>query len=353
MIYSYKKADGKTWYYLKYYKDGKTYTKRGFKTRNEALNYYSTFTQEIDSKTDVSYKTFEQVYEMWLEIYKDRVKESTLVKTTTAFRLHILPYFGDKKVKDINSYMVQEYALKLRDFTSGKEIFNKASNIMKYAINLGIIQQNPFEYVELPKFKKYKKHETYLEVEDINKLLNVIDDYSNYCAFRLLIYTGLRRGELLALEWNDVDFKNKTVNVNKTLTYGKGYKTIVNSTKTQNSIRTVDIDDETLKHLKNLKLQTQSKLVFPNSKDGYQRLSNLQDRLNKYCKKANINKIRVHDLRHTHASLLFASGSTAKEVQERLGHTDIKTTLNIYTHLTKKQKKLSLDKFINYMEGQA
>ena len=351
MIYSYKKADGKTWYYLKYYKDGKSHTKRGFKTRNEALNYYSTFTQEIDSKSDVTYKTFEQVYEMWLEINKDKVKESTLVKATTTFRLHILPYFGDKKVKDINTYMAQEYALTLKNYTSGKEIFNRASAVMNYAIKIGIIEKNPFEYVELPKFKKYKKHETYLEVEDINKLLNIIDDYSYYCAFRVLIYTGLRRGELLALEWNDIDFKDKTITVNKTLTYGKDYKTIVNSTKTQSSIRVVDIDDDTLKYLKKLKLQAQSKLVFPNSTGGYQRLSNLQDKLNKYCKKANINKVRVHDLRHTHASLLFASGANAKEVQERLGHTDIKTTLNIYTHLTKKQKKLSLDKFINYMEA--
>lgn len=350
MIYSYKKADGKTWYYLKYYKDGKSHTKRGFKTRNEALNYYSTFTQEIDSKTDVSYKTFSQVYEMWLDIYKDKVKESTLVKSTTAFKLHILPYFGDKKVKDINSYMVQEYALKLKNYASGKEIFNRASAIMNYAIKIGVIEKNPFDNVEMPRFKKHIKHESYLEVEDINKLLNIIDDYINYCAFRVLIYTGLRRGELLALEWNDIDFKNNTINVNKTLTHGRDYKIIVNSTKTQSSIRVVDIDDETLNYLKKLKLQTKSKLVFPNSKGGYQRLSNLQDRLNRYCKKANINKIRVHDLRHTHASLLFASGSNAKEVQERLGHTDIKTTLNIYTHLTKKQKKLSLDKFINYME---
>ncbi|MFM1514664.1 tyrosine-type recombinase/integrase [Helcococcus ovis] len=79
----------------------------------------------------------------------------------------------------------------------------------------------------------------------------------------------------------------------------------------------------------------------------------MQDKLNRYCKLENIKKIRVHDLRHTYASLLFASGETAKEVQERLGHSRIETTLNIYTHLNKKQKMLTLENFIGYMNSEA
>ncbi|MFM1539308.1 tyrosine-type recombinase/integrase [Helcococcus bovis] len=353
MIYSYKKSDGKTWYYIKYNTNGKSYTKRGFKSRNEAASYYSEFKDKIDSENYLTHKTYQQIYDMYMKLYSQKVKESTLIKTKTVFEKHILPVFGKIKIKDITSVQAQEFGLSLSNFALGKQIFVRAKKIMDYAETLEIIPKNPFEKVQMPKFKKMKKHEDFLEVKDINSLLNVIEDFKSFCMFRTLIYTGLRRGELLALTWDDIDFQNKTLQVNKTLAHGENYKIIVNSTKTESSKRTINIDDQTIMFLKKLKLQTKNNLVFPNKSGTYQRLGNIQDKLNRYCKLANIKKIRVHDLRHTHASLLFASGATAKEVQERLGHSRIETTLNIYTHLNKKQKMLTLENFIGYMDSEA
>lgn len=101
--------------------------------------------------------------------------------------------------------------------------------------------------------------------------------------------------------------------------------------------------------LKKLKLQSSSNIIFCNSKGNYRRLSDVQDKLNKLCKELPLKKYRIHDLRHTHASLLFTSGATTKKVQERLRHTDIKTTMNIYTHVTKDNTKKAAYKFVEYM----
>ena len=166
-----------------------------------------------------------------------------------------------------------------------------------------------------------------------------------------MIYTGLRRGETLALTWQDINFKNNTLTVNKTLGIGEYKKVVISTPKTQNSYRTIDLDEKTVLELQKLKLQSRSPIIFPNKKGKHSRLSNISDKLNKAIKETGLKKIRVHDLRHTHASLLFASGASMKYVQERLGHTDIKTTMNIYTHVTKDTKEKDLNKFIKYMQG--
>ena len=191
-----------------------------------------------------------------------------------------------------------------------------------------------------------------MTVEEVNTLL---DYYKNdqywYTLFRLMIYTGLRRGETLALTWDDIDFKNKTLTVNKTLSIGAHKKVVLSTPKTESSIRTIDLDDKTIIALQRLKIQSKYKLIFPNKKGKFSRLSNIADKLNQAIKETKIKKIRVHDLRHTHASLLFASGASIKYVQARLGHADVKTTLNIYTHITKDTKEKDLSNFVKYMEN--
>ena len=215
-------------------------------------------------------------------------------------------------------------------------------------------KENPFNNIILPEFKKGKKQINFLTIEEVNTLL---DFYKNnqywYTLFRLMIYTGLRRGETLALTWEDIDFKNKTLTVNKTLSIGEYKKIVLSTPKTENSIRTIDLDNKTLLELQKLKIQSKYKLIFPNKKGNFSRLSNIADKLNQAIKETGIKKIRVHDLRHTHASLLFASGANIKYVQTRLGHSDIKTTLNIYTHVTKDTKEKDLSNFIKYMENKA
>lgn len=331
----------------------KVTTRAGFKTRNEAIFAYTKLIEEYEQEQEgnISYK---KIYQQWLKIYKTKVKESTFESCTSVYEIHILPIFGQTKIQEITVQECQKFALSLKDYVKGKEYFGYAKRIIDFAIKMNYTKENPFNNVILPEFKKGKKQINFLTIDEVNILL---DYYKNnqywYTLFRLMIYTGLRRGETLALTWEDIDFKNKTLTVNKTLSIGEYKKIVLSSPKTESSIRTIDLDDKTILELQKLKIQSKYKLIFPNKKGKFSRLSNIADKLNKATKETNIQKIRVHDLRHTHASLLFASGANIKYVQERLGHSDIQTTMNVYTHVTKDTKEKDLKNFIKYMEKQA
>lgn len=331
----------------------KVTTRAGFKTRNEAIFAYTKLLEEYEQEQEgnISYK---KIYQQWLKIYKTKVKESTFESCTSVYEIHILPIFGQTKIQEITVQECQKFALSLKDYVKGKEYFGYAKRIIDFAMKMNYTKENPFNNVILPEFKKGKKQINFLTIEEVNTLL---DFYKNnqyrYTLFRLMIYTGLRRGETLALTWEDIDFKNKTLTINKTLSIGEYKKVVLSSPKTESSIRTIDLDEKTILELQKLKIQSKYKLVFPNKKGKFSRLSNIADKLNKATKETNIQKIRVHDLRHTHASLLFASGANIKYVQERLGHSDIQTTMNVYTHVTKDTKEKDLNNFIKYMEKKA
>lgn len=350
-IKSYKKSDGKTYYEFSIRVNNKTTRRRGFKSKEEAKRAYFKLSDELEKNSHIDNRiTYQKVYDNWIEIYKSTVTESTLQKTITDFNNHILPFFGKYPISKIKPYMCQEYVNSIRHFINGKQIFNQAKRVHEYAVKMDIADKNPFNNVILPKFKEKKVMTNFLTTNEVKTLLDYIEsDLYWYCAFRLLIYTGLRRGELLALEWGDIDFKNNELNINKTLTRGIDYKLYVSNGKTKKSVRKIILDKDTVLSLKKLKIKSNTKIIFPNKQGKYRRLSDVADMLNKIIKNTGIKKIRVHDLRHTHASLLFASGATAKEVQERLGHTDIKTTMNIYTHVTEDKRKEAVDKFVNYL----
>ena len=350
-IKTYKKSDGKTYYEFSIRVNNKTTRRRGFKSKEEAKRAYFKLSDELEKNSHIDNRiTYQKVYDKWIEIYKSTVTESTLQKTLTDFNNHILPYFGKYPISKIKPYICQEYVNSLKHYINGKSIFNQAKRVYEFAVKMNIADKNPFNNVILPKFKEKKVITDFLTVNEVKILLDYIEsDLYWYCAFRLLIYTGLRRGELLALEWNDIDFKNNELNVNKTLTRGIDYQLYISNGKTKKSVRKIILDKDTVLSLKKLKLNSNNKIIFPNKKGKYRRLGDIADMLNKIIKNTGIKRIRVHDLRHTHASLLFASGATAKEVQERLGHTDIKTTMNIYTHVTEDKRKEAVDKFVNYL----
>ena len=349
-IKQYKK-NGRNYYWFQTRIGKKVITRRGFLTKTDAISEYIKVTKEHELRENGEIK-YQEVYEMFLKLYKTKVKESTFFSNTRIFEIHILPIFGDIFVKDITASDCQQFAMDMMEYVKGRMFFNQASRVMKYALNLGYITENPFDKVLHPKYKESKVCYNFLEANEVNMLLDYFQDNLYwYCAFRLLIYTGIRRGELLALNWQDIDFNNKELSINKTLTIGMKSKLIVTTPKSKKSIRTIKLDNLTLHNLKKLKIQSSSDIIFPNKKGNYNRLSNVSDRLKVALKNIGLRDIRVHDLRHTHASLLFASGSSMKEVQERLGHSDIKTTMNIYTHVTKDDRNESLEKFVNYLEN--
>jgi len=241
-----------------------------------------------------------------------------------------------------------------------------ASNVLDYAVNLKIIADNPFKHTKQPRKNEVKQDDSfnYYSSDELQTFLGFVEDKPMYHAiFRTLAFTGFRRGELMALTWEDIDFDKKTISINKTCARGKDYKLIIQAPKTKSSLRTISIDDKTLNVLKHWKTQQRiESLKFGhNTMDKKQNVftdittnkvlypEHVNKALNDICSDNNFKRIKVHGFRHVHCSLLFEAGLTLQEVQDRLGHGNISQTMNIYAHITEKQRDNVADKFANYI----
>lgn len=236
--------------------------------------------------------------------------------------------------------------------------------IFDYARRLGVIDKNiTLDIIKPRQADKLEKDNVYYTREELNKFLAVAKQQGlkKYALFRLLAYSGIRIGELLALTWQDVSFVSKTIRVNKTMVYIKGKKPFTQSPKTKTSNRLINMDNETIEVLKAWKnyqktyygvIKNNKQLLFINRDNGYLQNKTVKDWNLKIAKQAKIKPIKLHGFRHTHATLLLKAGVPIKEVQYRLGHSKIDTTLNIYAHVVNddNSKKIGQD-FANYLKS--
>ncbi len=348
-------------------------TKRGFKTRKEAELALARIKIDV---ADGTYKkeraeTYQELYNIWVKQYEKTVEESTFVKTIGIFKNHILPAMSAYKIEkitvDICQKHVDEWAEKLKKFRMVKAY---AAKVLDFAIKRGYIQINPFTHVETRiKPKKTiaidEKNENFYTREQLNEFLSHCEQslhYKSFTLLRLLAYTGLRKSEALALTWNDLNIKENELSITKAIGRGKSAKLYLKSTKT-GSPRVIKIDDATIVVLKEWKrIQKQeylvlghntmkaNQLIFSNTNNEYIQPVQVQKWMYSVQKKHSLVKITPHGLRHTHCSLLFEAGASLKEVQDRLGHSDVKTTMDIYTHVTKKAQEGAIQKFATYLE---
>jgi len=373
------KKDNKKYYMIQLYlgkdeitgKVRKT-TRRGFKTKKEAQLCEAKIKTEIATNgllnTDVT--TFKEIYELWYEGYQHTIKESTLVVNSYVFKLLLdkLEHIQLKKItlpfcqKIITDYS-KEFSL-----STLKKIKIYGGMIFEYAVKMKVIYSNPMKDVLLPKKQvdiTSNDTDLYYTKDELNHFLKLVDstnDIKLSAMFRVLAYTGIRKGELQALEWSDIDFTNNTININKTLSINSEHKITVQTPKSKSSIRCISIDEETKLILKRWKAKQRelffslgtrvkkNQLCFTNDiTNDYLYLNFTNDKLSKICKKHKFKEIKIHGFRHTHCSLLFESGFTIQEVQDRLGHSDLKTTMSVYAHVTEKQRDNMADKFAKFM----
>lgn len=347
-------------------------TRRGFKTKKEAELALARIKLQVASGEfrKERAETFKEVYELWLLQYENTVEQSTFVKTVSLFDNHILPSIGEYKIEkitvDICQKAVNDWAKKLKNISKVKAY---ASRVFNFAVKRDFVQKNPFDLVELPrKRNKPLPDETdeknFYTREQLIKFLSCLEKETNvkaYVLFRLLAFSGMRKGEALALTWRDINFKTKEIRINKALSRGKNSKLYIKSTKT-NEARTIKMDEKTMGVLRMWKKKQKedyfklgfntskpSQLVFSNEKNEFIQPSKTREWILYVQEKYNLKKVTTHGLRHTHCSLLFEAGATLKEVQDRLGHSDIKTTMNIYTHVTKKAQEQAIQKFSSYV----
>ncbi|GAF41158.1 integrase [Agrilactobacillus composti DSM 18527 = JCM 14202] len=347
-------------------------TRQGFRTKKEASIAARELETKIASPNYVrpTQLTFEQVYDSWFEQYQNTVKESTWVKTQDIFRLHILPLFGDKQLAKITPVDCQN-AINgwfKQGLTKYKVFFNNVSRVFQYAIRMDLVETDPTKKVIKPQNKNRpvtSMADNYYDLDELKKLFSCLYDEDNlkaYVFFRFLAFTGARKGEALALTWQDISFNDKTIAINKTQTRGKNARLLINSPKTYNSIRVIHVDEKTLEVLKQWRLtQRQTflsygintlgagQLVFTNQYNEMLQPSKPRVWLEHTIDKYDLKHITIHGFRHTYATLAFESGLSIKEVQAQLGHRNFQTTMDIYTAVTNKQKSEIADKFSKYV----
>ena len=374
MIKKYLTKDGETRYMLQAYlgvdpftgKQRRT-TRRGFKTQKEAKKAERELLLSVEENgfTDRSSKpTFKEVADLWLESYETTVKPTTYQNTKNYLNAIIENHFKEIRIESVSVTMMQKIVIDLSKkyvaYLSQLSIINR---VFKYALHLDIIQTNPVDRIIRPKQQKPRKEKIALTKEELNQFLTLAKKDARpvlYTAWHTLAYTGLRRGELLGLEWSDIDFENKTMSVNKTLVTVNG-SLYTQSPKTKRSTRTISLDDATIQVLKNWKLEQKKQffkngvkstdIVITNIKGSYLDFAYFRDELKKFLSTHNLKQFSVHSLRHTHASLLFEAGIEPKTISDRLGHSNIQTTLNMYTHLNDKQRSDVADRLLKFLEA--
>ncbi|AVK85934.1 site-specific integrase [Lysinibacillus sp. B2A1] len=381
IIESYKLKNGQTRYMFQIYigtdpltgKQQRT-TRRNFKTKKEAELALARIKLEIDKGTfrKIQAETYSDIYQLWVKHYEKTVEESTFIKTEGIFRNHILPALGSYKIEkmnvDICQRHVDEWATKLKKYRTVKSY---AAKVLDFAIKRGFLLTNPFTLIEMPT-KRRKSTEVIDEVEEnfytrdeLVKFLSFLEKETNFKAyvfFRLLSYSGMRKGEALALTWKDLNFTANEIRIHKALSLGKDNQLYIKSTKT-GIARTIKMDEKTMQILKEWKKKQKQdylilgfntlkkeQLVFSNTNNEFLQPTKTRKWLIYIQEKYNLKKISTHGLRHTHCSLLFEAGASIKEVQDRLGHSDIKTTMDIYTHVTQKAKEEAIQKFESYLK---
>ena len=376
-IIKYTNKDNETLYKFRYYAGLDETTGKQRYIRRQG------FTSEKDAKTELlkieylvstnqyfkSVKSgkFVDVLDEWLSLHKETVKPSTLVRENSYITNHIKPYFKNMYVDKITLRQCQNFTNKA--FAAAPAAYTQIIGIVKsildYALRLDMIKSNPMLYVIKPKRQATisDKHNNYYNKQELKKFLDVAKDTSlkKYALFRLLSYSGMRAGECLALAWHDLDYKNNTIAINKTLARIKD-KLVIQTPKTKASNRVISLDTETIQVLKMWQLEQRKQLlklginsmnkhqlIFSNGNNEYIYSGTVRKSIKILAKKAGIHSITTHGFRHTHATLLFASGLDIKQVQARLGHSNVQTTLNKYTHaIQDKQDKIG-DEFAKYI----
>lgn len=337
----YKDAKRKSWFVAVTYKDytGKSIRKfkKGFKTQHEALAWERSFLNKVNGSLEIKFSDFVKVYR---ENQGLRIKETTSETKDNIIDTKIIPYFGDKTLLTITPTDVmhwQNTMMKAVNPKSGKPyskaylktIHNQLSAIFNHAVKYYHLSENPARIAGTMGTEKEIEMSFWTKEEYMMFAEEEMDRPAYYYAFEVLYWCGLREGELLALTAKDIDLKKGIIDVNKTFAHING-KDIIQSPKTFKSKRKVVMPSFLVNELSEYMdsiygLDADSRL-FPFSK------SQMGRELKNGAKRAGVKEIRVHDLRHSHVSLLIDMGYSAVAIGKRVGHESVDITYR-YAHL--------------------
>lgn len=357
-------------------------TRRGFKTKKEAQAALNVLLYEVENDVEPEKEELKtmvnEMYKIWFATYKDTVKETTYTQTDRRMKKYILPTFGKMQLQRITPKIAQkavnDWASKFGMYT---ELLRYLTKVCDHAVMLEVIESNPFKKVIKPKriAKKKRKKLKYYTSEQLKLFLETTEQkakevpesqvsylyYANYdvALFRLLAFSGIRIGESLSVYWSDINFEEQTINISKSLTAVKGGFEI-STTKTFSSVRTISLDPQTLAYLRKWKtkqsqhflrtgFRNKHNLVFCSTYGEIISHQSVYGRSSRIATRAELPNIGLHGFRHTHATLLFESGVNIKEIQHRLGHSDISMTMDVYTHITESTEKQAISTLVQHL----
>ena len=342
-VYQDKKT--KLWYYRCFAEDvygkRKQFQQGKFKTKREAKEAEAKFinSDRIDSFQNI---TFNKLYEHYIEYISLKNKPQSIRSIKSRIDLHILPYFKDYRLNKITASIYTKWQIEIEK-KGYKHKYNSALHgsvvaILNHAIKFYGLKENIASKVGgFTRKEELITNVDFWTYEEYQQFINVVDDYLYKLFYETLYFTGIRQGECQALTWNDYDGEYLIVNktISKELINGKRH---INTPKTTKSNRNIKLDKELIKKFNELKQEEQRTIGFSNEWfifGGLKPLfsTTITRRKDNYCKIAKVKKIRIHDFRHSHASLLLSSKVPIVVIAKRLGHSDVNLTLNTYTHM--------------------
>lgn len=331
---AYKDEQRNTWYCSFYItKHGKRCIKkkRGFATKREAQAWERKFLEQYTEDLDMTFQSF---WELYLRDMEVRLRESTVTTKRYIVELKILPYFGPMKLTEIKPTHIREWQNDLikqgYKETYLKTINNQLSCIMNYAVKYYELSSNPVRKAGSIGKGKADEMQFYTLEEFERFIVGVSDKPQSVMAFKVLFWTGMRIGELMALTYSDIDFEQNVIHITKS--YQRiGKKDVISLPKTPRSVRDVTIPitlkNELLEYVGRLYGVTKDQRIFHFTKHF------LEYELLRGVKNTGVKKINLHSFRHSHCSFLIEMGVPILEIRDRLGHEKVETTLNTYGHL--------------------
>jgi integrase len=366
-------------------KDGKEFSVGTFRTKQEAKIAAAKVEERIyygHTLTDRE-MMFDEVANEWLHEHKKlTLKESTFKQVEVVVRLHILPYFGNRKIMGIKRPEIKRWLNKYAEvknkngddkyaYGSRLRYLSVLKGIFHYATHdLEILEKDPTQKLKIPVKDKIhiNKDIKYYSLNELNKLLAFMENYNHrrfkeyqlyYILILLLSKTGLRISEALALRWTDIT--GNKIRIERQTSRDDNNNLTLTSLKNTSSYRTIRIDEVLVTALNDfkkdqyqviLKYKTFKKntdgIIFQNFLGNYLTPSTVRDSIQEYCLKAGVEYKATHVFRHTHAVLSLEAGASIKYVSKRLGHASIKVTADDYLDITEKIEEDELTKFAEY-----
>lgn len=334
---TYKDEERGTWYCSFYYTDWmgkkKKKKKEGFKKQSEAKAFEREFLSKATASPDMA---FGSLVELYMEDCKSRVKPTTYSNKEYVINLKVLPYFKDMPINTIEPATVRKWQNELLSHENNysqtylKTVNNQLSAIFNFAMKYYKLPSNPARVCG-SMGKKNADTMLFWTAEEFNKFIPFVSNKPlSKAAFEVLFWTGIRSGELLALTLNDFNFEAQTLSINKNYARHDNEDLILDP-KTPKSKRIITIP----KFLCEIVQDYASKLYDyePDERLFHVTKYYLHHEMDRGCKKSGVKRIRIHDLRHSHASLLIEMGFSPLLISERLGHENVETTLQTYSHL--------------------